>query len=1254
MNRFISLLFIYILLIVEVHSQSVNEGIYFQAIARDKAGHPATNKDIYVQTNIHKLNQNSTIIFGDLHQVKTDDQGVFGIMIGQGVVNKGFVSQLKNIHWNDGPLYLNLHVSISPEPSDLHWDYNKEWVDLGTSPFGAVPFAMSVIGSTNSGIDTAYLNLELIKKLSVSDTAKMLKSYLRVNDYKPFNGVISYNELINKPVLFDGNYNSLLNKPIIFSGNYNELTNRPILFDGNYNNLINKPSLFSGDYADLMNKPILFSGQYNDLSGLPDLSLKEINSNKSNDISIDANSTIKYPSVNAVKTYVDATVLAGAPDADANTKGILKLSGDLTGNALSPLISNNAITTNKILDASVTNDKIAFGIQASKIGLENVTNHPQIYNLNGLTTQVQNFGLPGNAGLVPNWISSNGTHTLNIPLASASSVTAGLISNSDYEHFNNAYNNRINAITNNGNNGAATIISNILNIPQYSLVGLAGNVNANTIFVGPVSGTSGPASFRFLVAADIPNNSANTTGNAATATALQNAVLINNTAFNGSSNISITANTSNNLTFNNSGFGEASGVNFNGATSKTISYNTIGASPSAGSNNLNTVGTITSGTWSASIIGSNVGGAGSNNGLLKANGSGIVSTAVAGTDFQQPLQFVSPLQNNANSISLPQANSINSGYISSADWINFNSKIDGSVKGVQNGVASLDANGKIPTSQIPAISFSSGYVVTNESAMLALANAVVGSIAIRTDNSKNYVLSGLPASTLSNWLELLMPANVTSVNGYTQSNITLTSSDIAEGSRLYFTDARSRNALSTLAPLNYNSSTGVFSITSASANSAGYLSSTDWNTFNNKLGSFNAQVANSIFAGPGSGINASPSFRLLVSADIPNNAANTTGNAATATSAITATKLATPVNINNVPFDGSSNITINAVTNNALSFNSSGNGAVSPTSFDGTNAKTISYNSIGASPLAGSNNITTVGTITNGVWNGSVIDANYGGAGNVNGILKANGSGIVSSASAGTDFENPLIFMSPFSRSTNTISMQAATSNSNGYLTSTDWSTFNNKQVAMTAGTGVNISGGNTINIGQAVASSSSPSFTGLTLTGLNVSGVVTNSAAGALSTVGTTGTGLVVKENTPTLITPNIGVATATSINAGNITATNIVAISDVTAKRYKLTMPNTINASSTTNIDLSTGNVFTVSMGANITNFTFTNPGVGTYLIKFVQDATGNRSISFPSAWKWSGGVAPVLTSTANKTDIVTLIYDGTTYFATIVKNF
>jgi hypothetical protein len=136
--------------------------------------------------------------------------------------------------------------------------------------------------------------------------------------------------------------------------------------------------------------------------------------------------------------------------------------------------------------------------------------------------------------------------------------------------------------------------------------------------------------------------------------------------------------------------------------------------------------------------------------------------------------------------------------------------------------------------------------------------------------------------------------------------------------------------------------------------------------------------------------------------------------------------------------------------------------------------------------------------------------------------------------------------------------------------------------------------------------------------------------------------------------VTPILGDASATSINTGTLTATSINASADVTAKRYRLTMPATTNATTTTNIDLGTGNVFTVSMVTNITSLTFTNAAVGTYLIKFVQDATGTRDVTFPTAWKWAGGVIPSLTNTPNKLDIVTLIYDGTTFYATIVSNF
>ncbi|MFY7884406.1 MAG: hypothetical protein ACOVOV_06120, partial [Dolichospermum sp.] len=58
-----------------------------------------------------------------------------------------------------------------------------------------------------------------------------------------------------------------------------------------------------------------------------------------------------------------------------------------------------------------------------------------------------------------------------------------------------------------------------------------------------------------------------------------------------------------------------------------------------------TLGTIISGTWSGTTIGSNVGGAGTVNGLMKANGSGVVSAAVAGTDYLTPSGSAASLTN---------------------------------------------------------------------------------------------------------------------------------------------------------------------------------------------------------------------------------------------------------------------------------------------------------------------------------------------------------------------------------------------------------------------------------------------------------------------------------------------------------------------------------------------------------------------------------------------------------------------------------
>lgn len=64
------------------------------------------------------------------------------------------------------------------------------------------------------------------------------------------------------------------------------------------------------------------------------------------------------------KSYVDATVSAGAADATTTSKGVVQLAGDLGGGgtaAAAPVISAGAITTGKLATGAVTSNEIADG-----------------------------------------------------------------------------------------------------------------------------------------------------------------------------------------------------------------------------------------------------------------------------------------------------------------------------------------------------------------------------------------------------------------------------------------------------------------------------------------------------------------------------------------------------------------------------------------------------------------------------------------------------------------------------------------------------------------------------------------------------------------------------------------------------------------------------------------------------------------------------------------------------------------------------
>ena len=101
-------------------------------------------------------------------------------------------------------------------------------------------------------------------------------------------------------------------------------------------------------------------------------------------------------------------------------------------------------------------------------------------------------------------------------------------------------------------------------------------------------------------------------------------------------------------------------------------------------------------------------------------------------------------------------------------------------KGVANGLATLDAGGKIPSAQLPALALTDIFSVASEAAQIAL-TAQEGDIAIRTDLNKSYVHNGGSAGTMDDWSELLTPTDlVLSVAGKTGA-VSLDSSDVGLG-----------------------------------------------------------------------------------------------------------------------------------------------------------------------------------------------------------------------------------------------------------------------------------------------------------------------------------------------------------------------------------------------------------------------------------------------------------------------------------------
>jgi hypothetical protein len=317
--------------------------------------------------------------------------------------------------------------------------------------------------------------------------------------------------------------------------------------------------------------------------------------------------------------------------------------------------------------------------------------------------------------------------------------------------------------------------------------------------------------------------------------------------------------------------------------------------------------------------------------------------------------------------------------------------------------------------------------------------------------------------------------------------------------------------------------------------------------YGDTLNPYASKTANFVLAAP-NGSAGVPTFRAVVASDIPTLNQNTTGSAATLTTGRTV-----------------------AIT---------GDLAYTSPSFDG------------------STNVTAAGTL-------ATVNANVGSF--TNASVTVNGKGLITAASSGTAPVTSVTATSPVASTggaTPDISMPAATTSVSGYLTSTDWTTFNGK------GSGTVTSVAATV-----------PSF-------LSVAG----------SPITTTGTLAITLSGTALpILNGGTGATTLAGASIATYTGTETL-----TNKRID---PRVVSAASASTLtpSIATADVYAyTALAANLTiNAPTGTPVDGDKLIFRILDNGTTRNLDF-TAYTAIGVTLPTAT-TASKTTYVGCIYNA-----------
>jgi hypothetical protein len=385
--------------------------------------------------------------------------------------------------------------------------------------------------------------------------------------------------------------------------------------------------------------------------------------------------------------------------------------------------------------------------------------------------------------------------------------------------------------------------------------------------------------------------------------------------------------------------------------------------------------------------------------VLVGTGTGYALAATSTLGLESTLTFASPLSRSGNTVSILQASGLQNGYLSSTDFTSFNNKISSTSLSAGSGISYNSSTGVISNTGVITFNGRAGAVVPG---------------------SSDY-----------------------------------TTAQVAESGNLYFTNARAQAAISiTGLPLTYTG--GVLGINQATASQAGYLTSTDWNTFNNKISS--TSLSSTV---PGiTYTSATGVFSLAGGYNIPTTASTSAWDSfyQTPSSRITAgTNLAWVGNTLNGPSDAYMRGLLSA--SSPLSYNSStGVFTFSTSSVSGSGSglnadlldgldSTYFLNRANHTGTQLASTISDFSSAARTLLTSTATGLSYNSA---TGVFSLTAGYTIPLTASTTDwntaYQNRITTANvPLSISSNAISISRSSTSVDGYLASTDFNTFNNK-----------------------------------------------------------------------------------------------------------------------------------------------------------------------------------------------------------------